>query len=66
MPMVEGFNSYGSRLVIRLAWSVRYFGEFPSNVVIAAMSPSQVKPQEREVVIERVRQVAEREAWWSA
>lgn len=65
MPMVEGLNSFGSRFAIRLAYSVRYHGQFPADVVIATMAPPSMRLGERLAVIERIRHIAEREGWWS-
>lgn len=63
MPRIDGYNSYASRLAIRVAWHARYFGSMPSGPYLAALRPSELNAAEGSLVVEHVRLIASREGW---
>jgi hypothetical protein len=63
MPQVHGFDSYGARLAIRVAWHARYFRDMPAERMLRAMRPRHLSIAEAGLVVEYVRRVAEREGW---
>lgn len=65
-PRINGFNSYGARLAIRVGWHARFFGRMPSGPVLSAMRPSHLTVAEGSLVFAHVHEIAEREGWLSS